>query len=258
MVSATSNEHLGRTMRLALATMALLGALALAVLMAWERAGWTATITAAAVYGGVGLLVRRALRRNPLPRFGAANAITLARAAIAAVLAGAAIESVLWRMPESAAGPAQWGIAVAAALIWVVDGVDGWVARRFGQASEFGARFGMEVDALFILALSLMVYASGRAGAWVLLAGGLRYLFVAAGWAWPALTAPLPPSFRRKAICALMGGALVAATFPPMPEGLGAILLGMGVGTLLWSFGVDTGTLLRRNRMEPTAARIEQ
>lgn len=256
MPSGSLDRRLGITARRALWAMALLGATLLAVLMSWERAGWTATVTAAAVYAGAALLVRRGWLRNRATSFGAANAITLARAAITAVLLGVAIETLAWRNPNPAAGAAQWGIAAIAALAWVMDAVDGCAARRLGETSAFGARFDMEVDALFILALSLMVYGLGRAGPWVLLAGLMRYLFAAATTIWPALAIPLPPSFRRKAICAVMGGTLVVATFPPISESVAAIILGIGVGTLLWSFAVDTVTLLRRTRTEPAAARI--
>jgi multidrug efflux pump subunit AcrA (membrane-fusion protein) len=38
----------------------------------------------------------------------------------------------------------------------MLDGVDGWLARRHEIASRFGARFDMEVDALLILALSVL------------------------------------------------------------------------------------------------------
>src|SRR5579863_8436154 len=256
MTSGFPDQRLGMSVRLALWAMALLGAMLLAVLMSWERAGWTATVTAAAVYAGVALLVRRGLSQSDVEQFGVANAITLARAAITAVLMGVAIETLLWRNPGHATDMVQWGIAAAATLAWLLDWVDGWAARRFNQTSVFGARFDMEVDALFILALSFMVYGIGRAGLWVLLAGLMRYLFVAAMAIWPPLAVPLPPSFRRRAICAALGGALVAATFPPMPESLAAIILGIGVGTLLWSFVVDTVTLLRRARAALAAARI--
>jgi phosphatidylglycerophosphate synthase len=38
-----------------------------------------------------------------------------------------------------------------------LDGLDGWLARRFGLASAYGARFDMEVDGFLILVLALLV-----------------------------------------------------------------------------------------------------
>ena len=257
MTASVVPDRLSMDLRFSLLAMATLGAAALAVLMSWERAGLAAALTAAAVYGGVALLVRRALLRARPARFGAANAVTLARAALTAVLAGVAVETLIaGARAEDPVAAASWAITGGAALTWLLDALDGWIARRLGLASEFGARFDMEVDALFMLALSLLLYGSDKAGAWVLLSGVLRYLFVAAGTLWPALTAPLAPSFRRRAVCAAMSGVLVLATFPPLPSSLGAILLGMGVLALLWSFAVDSVTLLRRAMHPPAAARI--
>ena len=68
------------------------------------------------------------------------------------------------------------GLAVVAL---VLDGVDGWVARRTGTVSALGARFDMEVDAFLILVLS--VYVAGSVGPWVLAIGAARYAFWAAG-----------------------------------------------------------------------------
>jgi phosphatidylglycerophosphate synthase len=248
-------QRLSAAARLALMGMALLGAAVLAVLMALEQAGLTATVTAAAVYSGVALLARRALLRMSPQPFGAANGVTLARAALTAALMGVAIEALLWGAPHAKSDAALWAITGAAAIAWALDAVDGWVARRLALASDFGARFDMEVDALFILALSLLSYAMGRAGGWVLLAGLLRYGFVAASLLWPGLAAPLPPSLRRRTVCALMSAALVVATVPLVPPGFGAILLGMGVVALVWSFAVDIAFLIRRPAGETAAAR---
>src|SRR6185437_12999615 len=72
-------------------------------------------------------------------------------------------------------------VAYAGMAALVLAGVDGWAARRSGFASRFGARFDMESDALFVLALAALVYRTGQAGAWVLTLGAMRYIFVAAG-----------------------------------------------------------------------------
>ncbi len=71
--------------------------------------------------------------------------------------------------------------ARAAAALLLLAGRGGWLARRLGAASAFGARFDMEVDAAMVLALSLLVLAAGQAGTFVLASGAMRYLFVAAG-----------------------------------------------------------------------------
>src|SRR5262245_5092984 len=97
---------------------------------------------------------------HPFARFGPANAVTAFRALLAALVAALGGE------PSQAT---LAGAAVTIASIAVVlDGVDGWLARRTQMASAFGARFDMEVDALLILALSALTWQHGKAGAWIL------------------------------------------------------------------------------------------
>ena len=44
-----------------------------------------------------------------------------------------------------------------------LDGVDGWLARRRGMSSAFGARFDMEIDALLVQVLAILVWRYGKA-----------------------------------------------------------------------------------------------
>ena len=46
-------------------------------------------------------------------------------------------------------------MAALAGFALALDGVDGHLARRFDQVSDFGARFDMEVDAALILVLCI-------------------------------------------------------------------------------------------------------
>src|SRR6185436_18519681 len=117
------------------------------------------------------------------PRFGIANSITAVRASLAVVVVAA--------IGASTAPAVAWVVVAVSVAATVLDGVDGWAARRFGESSTFGARFDMEVDALLIMALSMLAWTYGKAGVWVLASGLLRYLFVVAGWIWPWMERPL-------------------------------------------------------------------
>ena len=97
----------------------------------------------------------------------------------------------------------------------------------------------MEVDALFLLALSLLAYATGKVGLWVIASGVLRYGFVLAGTVWPHLTAPLLPRFRRKAICVVQMTVLVVALAPIVPAAAAQILCLGGLALLGYSFATD-------------------
>ena len=179
-------------------------------------------------------------RRN----FGAANRITLLRGALTAILSGAA-----------AAGPALdtdhfWIATGGAVFALALDGVDGWIARRTGQADAFGARFDMEVDALLILVLSVLLWTGNRAGIWVLVAGLLRYAFVLAGRAWPWVARPLPPRRRRQAACAAGVALLTAALVPALPAGIATAAAATGTALLAASFAIDLAWLVRATRQD--------
>jgi phosphatidylglycerophosphate synthase len=73
--------------------------------------------------------------------FKPANAVTLGRAVLIAPIFG-----LLWAGKPTLA----LGLYILAAL---TDAIDGWLARRFGQASEFGAQLDAVVDNLFSLAI---------------------------------------------------------------------------------------------------------
>lgn len=170
-------------------------------------------------------------------RFGVANQVTLLRAALVALLCGALGVSI---------DPSLHGVlTVIAAVAAALDAVDGWLARRHATESPFGARFDMETDALFILVLSLLVWQLGKAGPWVLVCGLLRYAFVAAAWAWPALNRPLPFSLRRKRIAALQMILLVAAFSPLFGLPASLAMAALAVLTLVTSFLIDLLWLVR-------------
>jgi len=176
------------------------------------------------------------------------NRVTLLRAAL--VLPVAAVAAALTLAGEGPGGDPRlrwWGVGVSL-LALLLDGVDGYVARRTQSETAFGARFDMEVDAALLLVLSALVFELDRAGPWVLGIGGMRYAFVAAGAAVPALRAPLPPSLRRKVICVLQGSALALALSPVAGATIAAPVLAGALAALGASFLLDTVLLLRRPR----------
>ena len=189
---------------------------------------------------------------HPHRRFGAANRVTLARLALAALLAALVGEPML--QPPLTASPAEaaaWLIVIVAALAAVLDAVDGPLARRNGMASAFGARFDMETDAGFTLVLSALVLQAGQAGPWVLAAGLMRYAFVAAARPWPWLAGALPPSRRRQAVCVLQIATLIACLAPVVPPAVASVGAAAGLALLAASFALDVRTLARARRPVP-------
>jgi len=173
--------------------------------------------------------------------FGAANTITLGRAGMIMVVAGFAIDTMAY-------GPAAWWIAAGLATgAYLLDGVDGWAARRRGRCTGFGARFDMEVDAVFALVVAAVLWQAGKVGAWIMLIGALRYLFILTSAVFPAMLRPLPPSNRRRAVCAFQGGALCIALVPFVSASVATGLAATALLATAASFVIDTVWLLRRS-----------
>ncbi len=185
---------------------------------------------------------------HPFARFGTANQLTTVRAALVALVAG-----LIGEPPAPPVAAAATGLA---AIVVMLDGADGWLARRSGIASEFGARFDMEVDALLIMALATLAWQHGKAGGWVLLSGLLRYVFVAAGWLAPWLARQLPPSRRRQTVCVVQIVGLCVAIAPIVTAPASAIAAATALLALVASFLVDIIWLWRARRTTPTTTRV--
>lgn len=175
----------------------------------------------------------------PARDFGWANRATLLRGSLVVVLVALAPFAGL-------IGDSLWLYGWVALLALILDGVDGKVARATGSQSEFGARFDMELDALFILGLCVAVLALGTTGIWVLALGLVRYAFVGASHILDWLNGPLPESFRRKTVCVWQIVTLLVAVLPPVNDLFASTTLATALALLLWSFYLDVRWLYQR------------
>jgi len=187
-----------------------------------------------------GLIVRSLPRHAPPADFGAANTVTLTRATLVCLLAGLI-------GPQAAGLSGGWLPFTISLTALLLDGADGYLARRLGLASRFGFYFDMETDAVHILVLCALAYSLQKAGAWVLLAGFLRYIFIAAGLILPWLQAPLPPSQRRKTVAVLQTAVLLGCLAPSITRPASAYLAASGLALLTASFAVDILWLLKHS-----------
>jgi phosphatidylglycerophosphate synthase len=142
---------------------------------------------------------------TPGGRFGSANAVTLLRLAMTALLA-------LFGPRAPAPSAALW-----VATVLVLDGVDGWIARRRGLASEFGALLDTECDALLVLVCALLLYLQGRLPAFVLLPGVLRYFYVTGIELFPSGGRQQPRSRLGRYGFAVLVVSYVASLWPIEP-----------------------------------------
>jgi phosphatidylglycerophosphate synthase len=223
--------------RFALLSLVGLGLVAGLGLLLFSAAGALA-ITAGLLLFTAGALVAgwQLARQSPHPRLGAANGITLLRLAL--------VSSLVIPLVGATASPVA--IIAVATVSLSLDGVDGWLARRQGLSSRFGAGFDMEVDSVFALVLALLAAVVAGVGWWVILLGLPRYLFGLAQLVWPWLTAPLPPRYSGKVICVIQLIVLIVLQSPWVPAPI-AVVLTVGVlGALAWSFGRDIVALWRQ------------
>ncbi|WP_340537787.1 CDP-alcohol phosphatidyltransferase family protein [Nocardioides sp. GXZ039] len=166
-------------------------------------------------------------------RLGPADRVTAVRAGLACVVAILTVRGLVDPLSAKTAAVLV-GVSAVALLL---DAVDGYVARRTGTASAFGARFDMETDAFLIAVLS--VYVAPSLGWWVLAIGAMRYAYVALGRALPWLRRPTPPRYWAKVVAAIQGIALTVAASGVLPEPAVRLALVVALLLLLESFGHD-------------------
>jgi len=195
--------------------------------------GWLVGLAvAAAVCGALAV----GLARTGAVALGAANGVTLARAALVGGVTALVVED----------RPALLVAAVAAVAL-AMDFVDGQVARRTGTATRVGARFDMELDAFLLLVLSVQVALS--LGWWVVAIGAWRYLFLGAGRLVAWLRRPLPDSFLRKTVAATQGVVLVVVASEVLPRLANLVLTALSLTVLTLSFLRDVGWQHRNRRV---------
>jgi phosphatidylglycerophosphate synthase len=207
----------------------------LAATVGLGAAGWLVGLASAATIAAV---LARDLARGPGEWLGPPAWVTLVRATLTIGVAALVADSFARETPVAL-------LVTLAAVALALDLIDGWLARRSGTESEFGARFDAEVDAFLILALS--VYVAQLDGAWVLAIGAARYLFLAGEWLVPWMRAPLPPRRWRKVVAAVQGVVLTIAAADVLPRGVMQAFLALALVVLAASV-VECVTWLWRHR----------
>jgi phosphatidylglycerophosphate synthase len=200
-----------------------------------------------ALAAGAAVMVRAAgsvLRRKP--RFSTpADRVTLGRATMVACCAAETVVDVI-------AGAGTSGLVVLlGTAAFLLDAVDGRVARLTGSATAEGSRLDSDTDGALVLVLSCA--AAGTFGLWPLGSGLMYYAFLVAAWFRPSLKNPLPSSTVRRVVGATQPAALLFALLPDVPPSLGAMVLGLALGLLVFSFGRDVVELERLRRAGPNA-----
>ncbi len=186
----------------------------------WLRALGPVLVVGTAMLGGLVGIERG--RWTPTGAFGVANGVTALRVGLLGLLP-----------PAASLGP--WPLVALSLFLLGLDGLDGWLARRYRLSSGFGAFFDKETDALFLLLLCGFAAFQGVLPLWILGAGLLRYGFVVTLFLLPIPRKTEPRSSVARYVYVGMVGALLTS-FLPYPT-LSHPLVTVATAALLMSFG---------------------
>jgi phosphatidylglycerophosphate synthase len=159
----------------------------------------------------LGSLLTILLMRRGYPHsfIGAGNITTLMRMALVSAL----LAPIL--------GDASAGYVIfIATLALVLDGVDGWLARREGRVSDFGARLDIEVDSAFAMILAINSWVIGNSGPLIILFALPRYIFIAFAQVFPWLGKPLPSRIGGKVVGVIQIITLILLNVPNLDKNL--------------------------------------
>ncbi len=136
-------------------------------------------------------------------------------------------------------------IASIAFLVLVLDGLDGYLARKHKTTSSFGEYLDMETDALYVLTLTCLLYQNGTFGLWIISLGLLRYLYFIALLFFKEPKQKEERVFRARLIAVILMGSLIAGFALPFSIARPALI----IATILvfYSFGMSFWAVLKYN-----------
>lgn len=153
---------------------------------------------------------------------GAANRITLIRGLFIAATAGFLAIIPVDTLPRLLYVPAALYTLAA-----VLDGVDGFVARRLQQTTQLGKELDTVLDAFGLLIAPLLAVLTGKLAVSYLLVSIAYYLFQW-GIRWRQRSGrpvyPLPPSQVRRYLAGLQMALVAIALWPPLPADITRVL----------------------------------
>ncbi len=132
-------------------------------------------------------------------------------------------------------------------LVVCLDGLDGWMARKFDHSSLFGQYFDMEIDAFFVLLMCSWYYLFHDLGFWILLPGLLRYLYKFGIDLFPK------PDFEesKKSYASTIAGIFFVSLLLGLvlEGGMREVNLAIGAILIVFSFSVSTIEYIRFNKI---------
>lgn len=150
---------------------------------------------------------------------------------------------ILFLGARGAAWSEFWIVAAGLVLI-LADGLDGWVARKTYKESELGEFLDKETDALYVLVLCLLLVTRSMLGAWILVNGLLRYVFVVSLLVLKPVRTKEDRTLRARRIHTFVLLLLLALFI--IPQTAWVLFAAGATGLLLFSFAVDIKNIFFR------------
>lgn len=130
----------------------------------WQKETLFLVLTNLATFGLYLAKAKSYLKNYPL-KLGYGNWLTVARLVIV-LLCGFFLN--------------EWPTSLLFVLLFfaiLLDGLDGFLARRYKHTSEYGARLDMETDAFLVWLLGVHHVSNGALPTWIIVPAAMRYIF---------------------------------------------------------------------------------
>jgi len=126
-------------------------------------------------------------------------------------------------------------VGIIALVVLLMDGLDGYLARKYQTSSLFGEYLDMETDAFYVLGMTSILYQLDYFGHWILAIGLLRYVYFL------VLKNVKPPAqkearvFRARLIAVILMATLAACLI--LPSAIYEPAMGIASVLVVYSFG---------------------
>ena len=188
------------------------------------------------------LLVSIAMRRYNLQNVNLANYVTYLRLVIMITL----LVLILFRSDVDNMYYSLH-ITLFSFLVFIMDWLDGYVARKLKQITDFGFLFDQEVDNIFLFVLVLSITLNYSELYFLWLIPLLRYIFLLMKYVFVWMRSDLYDSMRRKSICAVTTFLLIVCNLEFLSFFLIELLSIISISIIVFSFMKDILWLYRRN-----------
>ena len=183
--------------------------------------------------------------RSDSKEFNLASKVTYIRISISVVLFTAAINSNIYSNIFNIFYIERIFILLALISL-LLDGLDGFIARKYNQVTEFGELIDQEADNFLILIMTISLYLNRDVDFYIFLIPAYRYIFIflMAKYAW--LKRRLPESHIRKLACVLTIIFLIIAQESHLTIN-STFLVNLALFIITFSFSRDIIWLYRKN-----------